>query len=209
MKKKYTKIILPIATSIFLSTFAFNVFAGGDHKVTICHATSSETNPFVRIVVDRHAIGGHFYNNGTPLAGHEDDILIEGIADCPSPKSSPHPTPSVKPSPTPSPSVTPSPTPSPTPTVVPSPTPTTGGNSQEQSQTQTNNQTVNVTVTGQVAGVKTPTVQPETGVSTLAFATMFGAAPFGILLRRFSKTAKREESLAEFASTIVREKADK
>lgn len=58
---------------------------GGDesHKVTICHATMSETNPYVRIVVDEHAINGHFENNGTPLAGHEDDILLEGEVDCP------------------------------------------------------------------------------------------------------------------------------
>lgn len=52
-------------------------------QVTICHATSSDTNPWVRIVVDSHATAGHFDNNGTPLAGHEDDVLLVGDVDCP------------------------------------------------------------------------------------------------------------------------------
>ena len=57
------------------------------HKVTICHATSSETNPWVRIVVDEHATNGHFDNNGTPLAGHEGDVLLQGDVPCPAPPS--------------------------------------------------------------------------------------------------------------------------
>lgn len=52
-------------------------------KVVICHATSSEENPWVRIEVSENAIGGHFENPGTPLAGHEDDLLLEEGADCP------------------------------------------------------------------------------------------------------------------------------
>lgn len=55
----------------------------GANKVTICHATESETNPWVRTVVDEHATAGHFDNNGTALAGHEDDKLLEGDVDCP------------------------------------------------------------------------------------------------------------------------------
>jgi hypothetical protein len=31
----------------------------GDHKITICHATGSTTNPFVVITVDLHALNGH------------------------------------------------------------------------------------------------------------------------------------------------------
>jgi len=97
----------------------------------------------------------------------------------------------------------PSPSPTPTPTVVPSPTPTTGGNSQEQSQTQNNTQTVNITVQGQTLGAKSPKVQPETGASAIAFATMFGAAPMGLMLRRFTGSKKRKDSLSELASRLV------
>jgi len=53
-------------------------------KNVICHATGSHENPFTRIVVSWNAISGHFNNNGTPKAGHEDDIMYEGeIATCP------------------------------------------------------------------------------------------------------------------------------
>lgn len=55
-------------------------------KVTICHATSSESNPYTRIVVSENAIGGHFDNPGTPKAGHEDDILLQGEVLCPIPE---------------------------------------------------------------------------------------------------------------------------
>src|SRR5437867_8569928 len=30
--------------------------ANGDHKITICHATGSEKNPYVEITVDEHAV---------------------------------------------------------------------------------------------------------------------------------------------------------
>lgn len=59
-------------------------------KVTICHATSSEINPWVRIVVSENAIGGHFDNPGTPKAGHEDDVLLEGEQECPAPEEHPN-----------------------------------------------------------------------------------------------------------------------
>lgn len=40
-----------------------------EHKVTLCHATSSATNPYVLITVDYHSItqAGH--------SGHADDII--------------------------------------------------------------------------------------------------------------------------------------
>ena len=58
-------------------------------KVTICHATSSETNPYVRIVVSRNAVRGHFEEQGTDQAGHEQDIVLEGEQDCPGPETPP------------------------------------------------------------------------------------------------------------------------
>lgn len=87
---------------------------GKAEKVTICHATSSEGNPWVRIVVAEQAQGGHFENNGTPLAGHEDDVLLEGDVACPGETVTPPP---VTPNP---PVVTPNPV-TPNPTVAPQP----------------------------------------------------------------------------------------
>ncbi len=57
---------------------------GPDPMITICHATSSTTNPFVTIHVSSNATNGHFDNNGTTLAGHEGDFIInEPDAECP------------------------------------------------------------------------------------------------------------------------------
>lgn len=68
---------------------------GPANKVTICHATSSATNPYTRIVVSENAIGGHFDNPGTPKAGHEQDILLQGEQDCPEPETPPTDDPEV------------------------------------------------------------------------------------------------------------------
>lgn len=62
--------------------------ADEEEKETICHATSSEVNPWVRLVVNPNAFNGHFEENGTPLAGHEEDILLEGDVECPLPDES-------------------------------------------------------------------------------------------------------------------------
>src|SRR3990167_5429871 len=52
------------------------VWASPLGKVVICHATGSESNPYVKIVVSSNALSGHFNNNGSPVNGHEDDILM-------------------------------------------------------------------------------------------------------------------------------------
>lgn len=114
---------------------------------------------------------------------------------------------------------------SPTPTPVASPTPPpAGGNNQQQQQnqeqTQNNNQSVNVTNTNnntvnvpQVAGVSTIAKQPETGVSVLGMASMFGAGPVGLALSRFGKgrvlKGKKEENLAEIANDLVQNRSGK
>lgn len=99
--------------------------ASAPAKVTICHATSSATNPYTRIVVSVNAIGGHFDNPGTPKAGHEDDLLLEGEVDCPPPKVVNPPEPPVKPEDkTPAPPATlaaPAPSSQPSPAVEPAP----------------------------------------------------------------------------------------
>ncbi len=56
----------------------------GNAKITICHATSSETNPYNTLHVSENATAGHFDENGTQLAGHELDLLInDPTAECP------------------------------------------------------------------------------------------------------------------------------
>ena len=64
-----------------------------DHKVGICHATGSKTNPYVFITVDEHGEKAH--------QGHQDGRDIVGAksaADCPKPpKQTPAPTPTPTP----------------------------------------------------------------------------------------------------------------
>lgn len=99
----------------------------------------------------------------------------------------------------------PTPTPTPTPVATPTPTPTSGGNEQHQEQTQNNNQTVNINV-GSVAGATTPKKAPETGVSVLGLAGMFGGGPVGLVLSRLGKgrmSTKKEENINEIAMGII------
>lgn len=100
--KKY---ILPIVIAVGLSGAVLAVPSedkGKGEKVTICHATS-DPGHYNRIVVAEQAQAGHFENNGTPKAGHEDDILLEGEQECPGvtvpgdPEFTPNPNPVVTP----------------------------------------------------------------------------------------------------------------
>lgn len=63
-------------------------------KYTVCHATGSGT--FNRLNLPASALVGHFENNGTPLAGHEDDVLLgidnASVLQCP---TIPYPVPVV------------------------------------------------------------------------------------------------------------------
>jgi hypothetical protein len=47
-----------------------------DGKLTICHATSSETNPYNEITIDRSGLNGH--------GDHEGDIIPAPASGCPS-----------------------------------------------------------------------------------------------------------------------------
>lgn len=47
----------------------------GDGKITICHATSSETNPYNMITIDRNGLNGH--------GKHEGDIIPAPAGGCP------------------------------------------------------------------------------------------------------------------------------
>lgn len=74
-----------VAVALGLSFTLNSGTVSANEKVTICHATSSESNPWERLVVDSNATNGHFDENGTPLSGHEDDVLLPGDVPCPTP----------------------------------------------------------------------------------------------------------------------------
>jgi outer membrane biosynthesis protein TonB len=126
-------IVAAVAALLLFTVGALSVRATQTPKVYVCHATSSESNPYVTIEVPATESGypqGHFTENGTQEAGHEEDYL--GPCES-SPTPSPSPTPTgddPDPTPTPSPSVTPGPTnsppPSSEPTTKPSSTPDRG-----------------------------------------------------------------------------------
>lgn len=101
------------------------VFADNDGKITICHADGrdgtlhySTLTLSYNAVYQDHGNGGHFYEDGTPKAGHENDYL----GACREESGDPTPTPTTDPV-TPTPTTDPV-TPTPTMTVVPTATPT-------------------------------------------------------------------------------------
>jgi hypothetical protein len=55
--------------------------ADGDHKVLLCHATSSESNPYELISVDLHGADGHM-RAGHGDGDHTDFLLEDGRSDC-------------------------------------------------------------------------------------------------------------------------------
>jgi hypothetical protein len=108
--------LLATLCGVSLITWGGVAYSTASPKVTICHAT--EKPSYIRIVVSENAIGGHFDNPGTPKAGHENDILLQGEQYCPSPEPETDPNPEPSPVPTPVPQPKPLPTPT-TPAAVP------------------------------------------------------------------------------------------
>jgi hypothetical protein len=55
------------------------------HKVTICHGTASETNPYVLITIDEHALGAHFGHDGEGGHGLQNapDVYPDANGNCP------------------------------------------------------------------------------------------------------------------------------
>lgn len=120
MKRFIGAIVLSMGL-IFTST----VIAKND-KVTICHAAGrAGTTHYVTITISENAVygpGGHFNENGTTQAGHEQDYFGPcNVEPTPTPVSTPEPTPTPtsEPTPEPTPQITP------TPEVTPEPTPET------------------------------------------------------------------------------------
>ena len=66
-------------------------------KYTVCHATGE--GHYNELNISESAMHGHFDNNGTPLAGHEDDILLgldnDHSLHCPQPEPESYPAPVV------------------------------------------------------------------------------------------------------------------
>jgi hypothetical protein len=63
---------------VFFTPYAL-AHPGHPDKVTICHAAGLDgTTKYVTLTIGWHAVygpAGHFYENGTPRAGHEQDYL--------------------------------------------------------------------------------------------------------------------------------------
>lgn len=73
------KWILAALAAALVVGMAPAAMANGQEKVTICHAAGLDgTTQYVTLELAWPAVygeAGHFYENGTPRAGHEDDYL--------------------------------------------------------------------------------------------------------------------------------------
>jgi hypothetical protein len=99
-------VVLTIAMALVLqAVIGPDKVSAGKDEVCICHAAGQEgTTHFVTVCANRTAIfgqAGHFNEDGTPRAGHEQDYL--GPCSEPSPPPSPAPSSSPEPEPSPSP----------------------------------------------------------------------------------------------------------
>lgn len=119
-------VVAGMTTAALVGPSASPVLADEHDKVTLCHAAGlDDTLTFTTLTISWNAafgVAGHFDENGTPNAGHEQDYL----GPCSQPEPTPTPTPDATPTPTPTPDATPTPTPDATPTPTPNlnPTPT-------------------------------------------------------------------------------------
>lgn len=127
-----------LLTALATAVIALAMFTGGanasQEKVTLCHASGlAGTTHYVTLTVGYPAAfgpAGHFSENGTPNAGHEQDYLGPCLTSSPTPEptptttptSTPSPEPSAEPTPTPTPTATSSDNPSSTPDLTPTPT---------------------------------------------------------------------------------------
>ena len=57
-------------------------------KVTVCHAAGlAGTTHYVAITISANGLNGHFLNNGTPKAGHEEDYIATEERPCNAPEA--------------------------------------------------------------------------------------------------------------------------
>lgn len=150
--------------------------ASATTKVTICHAAGQDgTTKYVTLTIGYKAVygpAGHFYENGTPRAGHEDDYLGACIEEEPSTTTSTQGTTSTSSSST---TVT---TTEPPPTTTTVPTTVTSSSTTTVPQTATTSTQSPQTTTSTVPPTTTttpPTELPMTGVN-LGWFALAGAA---------------------------------
>lgn len=94
----FKNLILASAMAVSVTALASNSASATtqtipSHKVGICHATGSEKNPYVFIVVDKNATDAH--------KNHQDRRDVIGVSSasaCPKTTTNPSPSPSVSPS---------------------------------------------------------------------------------------------------------------
>lgn len=143
---------------------AFSSSASASNKVTICHASGlAGTTKYETLTIGWMAVygpAGHFYENGTPRAGHEQDYL----GACEISTSTPRPTSTFTPTATPMPTNTSEPTATPhPPTNTPRHTPT---DKPDNTPTATNTPVATATSMPPVVTsitVVVPVAPPETG----------------------------------------------
>lgn len=135
------------------------------HKVKVCHATGSASNPYVFIEISyQGSTHGH--------EEHSEDVIPAPTNTCPMPKYSPSPTPS------PQPSSSPSPTPSPTMNV---------GSPNDPINPSSNSSSSSTTTISQILSANVPKKLPETGGGLLSILFALGAVPTGLALSRYKK----------------------
>jgi hypothetical protein len=73
-----------ILAGVLIATLTATTQAGD--KVTICHAAGLDTTThYIKITISVNAAfgqAGHFYENGTPRAGHEQDFIVDELHPC-------------------------------------------------------------------------------------------------------------------------------
>ena len=73
--KNSTRYFLSAMFVLSLLTVTQNLYADPPEKTAICHATSSESNPYSYLVLPPAPLDDHLDSNGSPLAGHEQDFF--------------------------------------------------------------------------------------------------------------------------------------
>lgn len=72
--KKTLRYLFAAVFVLSLSMMANHAYGQPD-KRALCHATSSESNPYNYLVLPPSGLSSHLDDQGSPLAGHEEDFF--------------------------------------------------------------------------------------------------------------------------------------